>query len=84
MEKKKVSELELAELREDWKAIVRCVFSAEQSVSEEHKEKLRKAKGKTPTEIDRACDEYVAVVVDEILGGNYIQFYTKNKKTKSL
>lgn len=71
MAKKKISESELAELREHWKTIVRCVFSAEQSVSEEHKEKLRKAKGKTPTEIDRACNEYVAVVVDEILSGTF-------------
>lgn len=71
MIKKKVSESELAELREEWEVIVRCVFSAEQSISEEHKEKLRKAKGKTPTEIDRACDEYVAVVVDEILSSTF-------------
>ena len=71
MEKIKITSEEYAKQREHWKVLVNCVFSAEQSVSEEHKEKLRKAKGKTPTEIDRACDEYVAVVVDEILNSTF-------------
>lgn len=71
MEKKKITQKEWDKHHKHWEVLVNCVFSAEQSVSEEHKEKLRKAKGKTQTEIDRACDEYVAVVVDEILNSTF-------------
>ena len=71
MEKIKITSEEYAKRREDWKVLVNCVFSAENALGDEPKQKLRDAKGKTPDEIQRACDEYVAVVVDEILNNTF-------------
>ena len=68
MEKIKVTSEEYAKQREHWKALVNCVFRAEYALDEKHKEKLRQTKGKSQKEIDKACDEYVSAVVDEILG----------------
>jgi hypothetical protein len=68
MEKKKITQKEWDKYRGHWKTIINHVFRAENALSKECKEKLNQARGKSPDEVKKACDEYIGAVADKILG----------------
>ena len=55
------------ELIEHWMLLAKTVFLAESNISDEWKQKLQAAKGKTSLEIEQAADDYLRAIATEIL-----------------